>query len=86
VIKTNETEMCGTYVYTILIKNNLWQMTYWKNRHRLQQDIEVDITGLGRQSLYWVHEAWDIDLWRVLVDMTIMLLQGPEEAGNFWYS
>jgi len=52
----------------------------------LQQDIEVDITGLGRQSLYWIHEAWDINQWRVLVDMTMILLQGPEEAGNFWYS
>jgi hypothetical protein len=78
--------MCGTFVYTILIKANLGQMAYWKTTHRLQQDIEVDITGLGRRSLYLVHEAWVIDQWRVLVDMTMMLLQGPEEAGNCWYS
>ena len=26
-------------------------------RHRLPQDIEVDIAGLGRQSLGWINEA-----------------------------
>ena len=40
-----------------------------RRRHRLQRDIGVDIAGLGTQSLDWIHGAWVLDQWWVLVDM-----------------
>jgi len=38
-------------------KKFLGKLPTGRPRPRLQQDIEVDITGLERQSLDWIHEV-----------------------------
>jgi len=43
-------------------------------RHRLENNIRMDIRETGWEGVYWIHLAHDGDQWQALVN-TVMSLQ-----------
>jgi hypothetical protein len=51
-------------------------------RHRWEDNIKMDLQGVGCGVMYWIELGRDRDRWRALVN-AVMNLRVSEIAGNF---
>jgi hypothetical protein len=49
---------------------------------RWEDNIRIDRGETGREGVYWIHLAQDMERRRALVN-TVMKLRFPQKAGNF---
>jgi hypothetical protein len=53
-------------------------------RHRLDNDIKINLKEIGRDGMDWIHVAQDRDQWWALVNMAMNFLNSKKNAGNFF--
>jgi exonuclease III len=51
-------------------------------RHRWEDNIKMDVRGVGCGDMNWMDLAQDMNRWRALVN-AVMNLHVPQNAGNF---
>jgi len=60
--------------YKILVGKSEGERPFGRSRRRLEDNIRMDLTGIGWEVLNWIHLAQDVDQWRILVN-TVMNLR-----------
>jgi hypothetical protein len=72
---------CSTHgekrnVYTILVGKLEGKRPLERPRRRWEDNIRINLRGIGRGGMYWIHLAQDRDQWKALVN-TVMDLRIP---------
>jgi hypothetical protein len=44
-----------------------------RHRHRLEDNIRMDLTGTGYESVDWIHVVYDRDHWRAVLNKIMKL-------------
>jgi hypothetical protein len=68
--------------YRILVGKPEGKKPLGRERHRWVDNIKIDLTEIGWDSLDWIDVAQDRDQWRALVN-TVMNLRVPEHVWKF---
>jgi hypothetical protein len=63
-------------VYRILVRKPKGKRPLRKPRHRCEDNIRMDLTEVGWESVDWIHLAQNRDQWLALVNM-IMIFKVP---------
>ena len=69
-------------VYRVLGEKPDGKRPLGRPRHRWEDNIKMDLQGVGFGGVDWIELAQDRDMWRTLVN-AVMNLQVPQNAGNF---
>jgi hypothetical protein len=68
--------------YTILVGNPEGKRPLGRPRHRLVDNIKMDLREIGWDGMDWIDLAQDTDKWRSLVN-TVMNFRVSLNAGKF---
>jgi hypothetical protein len=56
-------------IYRVLVGNPVGKRLLWRPRHRWENNIKMDLQGLGCGEHYWIELALDRDWWHALVSV-----------------
>jgi hypothetical protein len=69
-------------VYRVLVGKPEGKKQLGRPRHRCEDNINMDLQGVGFGSVDWIELAQDRDMWWALVT-AVMNLRVPQNAGTF---
>ena len=61
----------GRNAFQILIGKPTGKRLLWRPRHRREDNIRMDLKGIGINTRNWVDSAQDRDYWRALVNVAL---------------
>jgi hypothetical protein len=53
--------------HKILVEKPEWERPFGRSRHRWEDNINMDLTGVG--YVYWIRLAQDVVQWQALLNM-----------------
>jgi hypothetical protein len=68
--------------YKILFLLSERKRSFRRSRHGVEDNIRVDLKGVGWRGVDWIHLAQNRDQWQAL-GSAVIKIRVPWEAGNF---